>query len=370
MTLPTLFARTSLGQVQQWQITWEGDSFFTSEGIVGGVITVSKPTICAGKNIGKTNETTPEQQAYKEAKAKWKKKLDSGYHEDVSKIDEAKFFEPTLAHKWKEHKTKVVYPLYAQPKYDGMRCPIPKEGMFSRNGKPVVSCPHVYEALREFFAKHPTYVFDGELYNHDLKHDFNKIMSLVKKTKPSKKDLEESAELVQFWSYDVCITDKPHLVFIDRLKYLSDAFNDIGNPKVLKIVPTVKVNSESEYDALYTAWLADGYEGGMTRDPNAVYEHDRTTALLKRKEFTDAEFPIIDIEDGKGNRAGIASNVIFMHPCGEEFGAGVIGNEDYARELFRNRKKYIGKLGTVRYQNATPKGVPRFGKMKIIRDYE
>ena len=42
----------------------------------------AKPTICKGKNIGRSNETSPEQQAEAEAQAKWDKKRKDGYTQD------------------------------------------------------------------------------------------------------------------------------------------------------------------------------------------------------------------------------------------------------------------------------------------------
>jgi DNA ligase-1 len=115
--------------------------------------------------------------------------------------------------------------------------------------------------------------------------------------------------------------------------------------------------------------MEEGYEGQMIRI-NSKYENKRSKFLIKRKEFIDEEFEIIDILDGKGNREGLATKVIFKNKDGSTFDTGVIGNDEYTSSLLSNKLKYIGKKATVVYQNLTPDGAPRFGKMKIIRDYE
>ena len=89
----------------------------------------------------------------------------------------------------------------------------------------------------------------------------------------------------------------------------------------------------------------------------------------------DVDYKILDFEDGKGNLAGIAAAVICVADNGETFKAGVTGTQEYARDLFTNKDAYIGKLATIKYQELTPEkdgkgGVPRFGKMMSIRNYE
>lgn len=119
MFLPTLYARTSNGSTQQWSIEVVENTFRTHEGLKDGKITISLPTVCEAKNVGRANETTPEDQALSEAKSKWQKKLDSGYYEDISKIDIEKFSEPMLAKKYDDEFDASMFPVYSQPKLDG-----------------------------------------------------------------------------------------------------------------------------------------------------------------------------------------------------------------------------------------------------------
>ena len=81
---------------------------------------------------------------------------------------------PMLAHKY--NPDKFQYPGYIQPKLDGVRCVFTKDGAFSRTGKQFMNVKHIETALQPVFAQHPSLMLDGELYNHDLKDDFEKMI--------------------------------------------------------------------------------------------------------------------------------------------------------------------------------------------------
>jgi ATP-dependent DNA ligase len=186
--------------------------------MVGGQLVTSAWTVCESKNSGKTNETTDQEQALKEARAIWdKKKLQGKYHEDVNAIDTKFFFEPMLAKDWNKEKSKVKFPLFSQPKLDGIRCIVRADGMWSRNGKQIISAPHIFEILKPLFEINPDLIFDGELYADKFANDFNAICSLVKKTKPTGEDLLESAKAIQYHIYDL---PSYNAVFTQRYKHL------------------------------------------------------------------------------------------------------------------------------------------------------
>ena len=111
-----------------------------------------------------------------------------------------------LAHKYNED--KADYPAFIQPKLDGVRCLFTAKGAFSRANNQFMNVEHIEQALKPFFAKNPTAILDGELYNHGLKDDFEKIISLVKKRKPTDADKAEAKELVQYHMYDVASKNK------------------------------------------------------------------------------------------------------------------------------------------------------------------
>lgn len=124
-----------------------------------------------------------------------------------------------------------------------------------------------------------------------------------------------------------------------------------------------------EVDDIALKYIEDGYEGAMVR-LDAEYENKRSKNLIKWKEMQDEEFPIIDIQEGDGNRAGMAARVILALPDGRTFAAGMIGNVAFCRQFLIEKSLHIGKMGTVVFQNYTPDGVPRFPKFKAVRDYE
>jgi len=134
MTFSTLFARTNTGAVQQWQVEVEGDKYRTKYGQVNGQIQTKKWTVCTPTNVGQSNQRNAQEQAEFEAQALWKKKKESGYFESVDQIDQQTFVEPMLAKNYEEYKDNLTFPVFSQPKLDGIRCIVSKDGMFTRNG--------------------------------------------------------------------------------------------------------------------------------------------------------------------------------------------------------------------------------------------
>jgi DNA ligase-1 len=219
MKLETIYKKTKTGATQEWTIEVSDNKYRTHSGQCGGQITTNAWTVVYGKNTGKANATTDDEQAMAEAIAKRTKKLESGYFEDITNIDTKQYFEPMLAAKWEDYKDKLTYPIYSQAKLDGIRCILTKDGMFSRNGKPIISAPHIFDSVKPLFETNPDLIFDGELYADKFANDFNKIVSLVKKTKPTADDLKESKELIEYHIYDLPSSNKN---FVERAFDLAD----------------------------------------------------------------------------------------------------------------------------------------------------
>jgi DNA ligase-1 len=311
-----------------------------------------------GKNTGKLNETTDKEQTMKEAVAKRTKKLESGYFENIKHINKTQYFEPMLASKWEDSKDKITYPIFSQPKLDGIRCIVTKDGMFSRNGKPIISAPHIRESLSEVFEVYPELILDGELYADKFANDFNKIVSLVKKTKPTDADLKESKNNIQYWIYDLPDND---IQFGDRCDRLHDLFNTFDSfSKHCIEVETTLCNSEDDVIDLYEGYVDAGFEGQMLR-LDKKYENKRSKSLMKHKSFIDEEYTIKGIVEGEGNRTGTAGYFVFETADGKPFKSNVKGTWDETAEMLKNKKKLIGKQATIKYFNLTPDGIPRFG---------
>lgn len=384
--MQTLYKKTKTGATQEWTIEVSGDRFRTIEGQLGGKLTTSEWTVCKGKNGGKLNATTGEDQAIKEAEAKHKKKLESGYYENLSDIDKGKsYFECMLAHSIDDYPvTDFSGSIYSQPKLDGIRCIITKDGMFTRNGKEIVSCPHIFREPFVQFCLKQGLVLDGELYNHNYKDDFNGLVSIIKKTKPTQEDIDK-ARIVEYHNYDVFDPSKPDLPISERFIIPTDSYEknridgiqklyDRGMllrlvlPKVI-FVSTTLVSSKEEMDILFESYIQNGYEGQMIRH-NTPYKHGRSKYLLKRKDFLDDEFEILDILEGEGNRSGMAGKLLVVTKDGVNVETGIRGNFDYFKELLDNKLQYIGQKATVRFQGFTPAGSLRFPVTVSIRNYE
>lgn len=375
---PILYKYTSKGQVQQWQIFHDNDHFWTVEGIQDGTLTTSLPTYCVGKNVGKKNETTAAQQAEREAAAKFKKKVDSGYNEVLTA--EKKFVEPMLAHtldlkdypeeeskkRCKNRPNLFTVRTFIQPKMDGIRCINENDALMSRNGKPIRTCPHLVQN---------EVMLDGELYNHQFRDNFGAITSLCgSNKKPTKENVEEASRLVEFWAYDMP-THKG--VFSERYKALSAWLKLHPNPK-MKLVPTFEVFSEEDIQKYHDQFLEQGFEGSIIRLDLGEYENKRSKQLLKYKDFIDSEFIIKGVVEGEGGRAGTIGKFIMDYPDGEgskEFKSNVKGDFDYLKHIWKHKKEYIGKKATIKYFGLTPLkddgtgSVPRFPYViKIDRD--
>ena len=266
-----------------------------------------------------------------------------------------------LAYKLEDHKDVIVYPCLISYKIDGIRCVLTRNGAQSRNGKDIVSIPHIQEELKDFFKKFPNAILDGELYNHELHDDFNKITSLVKKTKPSIEDLLECSTIIQYHIFDVPrignLTEKDK--YSERMPFL---FDHVKESSMVKFVKSYNVNDESDIMRFHDNFTKLGYEGAMIRI-DGPYENKRSRLLLKVKKFLTEEFIIMDVREGKGNRTGMAGNVVCKTKAGKIFSAGINGDEKYCKELLINRDDYVMKKATVKFFAYTPDGVPRFPKI-------
>lgn len=354
MLLKPIYKATNGGKIQEWTIEVVENRYRTISGQTDGKKVVSEWTEVFGKNTGRANATTDTEQAIKEAEAKRKIKLERGYFENIQNVNTKQYFEPMLAGKWEDRKDKIEYPIYSQPKLDGIRCIVTIDGMYSRNGKEIISAPHIKTELNHLFEGNPNLILDGELYADKFANDFNKIVSLVKKTKPTEEDLKESAKNIEYHVYDIPSVDDTFSVRLGALNELVPYF-----PNSVKLVTTHIVENENEVNDYYGKYVEMGYEGQMLRT-DGLYETKRSKFLLKHKSFVDEEYTILDIVEGEGNRSGTAGYFVFETGDGKRFKSNVKGTWEETAEMLKNRSELIGKEATVKYFNLTPDGIPRF----------
>jgi len=356
----TLYKRDSKGSVRIWkgEVAKDSDNYYwrAISGLEDGKQVESGWKIVEQKNVGKANETSLQGQAEQEMLADFNKKLERGYFRSKEQIDTFDKIKPMLASKYEDAKLdfdKNDY--YTQPKLDGIRCIARRDGLWSRAGKEILAVPHIMEALTVFFDKYPDAILDGELYNHKLRDDFNKITSLVRKTKPTSDDITEAKELVQYHVYDVIqMHDKSEQKFSDRINW----FYNQGFTDAVQAVDTRRVLDQDQIDRNYGDDLEDGFEGQMIRIDSFYEQNKRSKSLIKRKEFLTDEFAVVGVEEGKGNWAGHIKRFILALPGGTQFGAGVRGTQDTMKAMYESKE--TPQWATLRYFTPTPDGIPRF----------
>ena len=176
---------------------------------------------------------------------------------------------PMLAHKY--NPDKAIFPCYIQPKLDGVRCIITKDGAYSRTGKEFKNVEYIKTHLNNFFFdRFPDVILDGELYNHDLKDDFEKIISLVRKTKPTKEHEREAMDLVQFHCYDIIPHDgMPRCTYEFRKGFLHW---ELPQSDCVKLINTAYARNEKMAQLLCKKNLKTGYEGSMYRSIDGYYK--------------------------------------------------------------------------------------------------
>lgn len=363
MKLPILYKRSNLlEKISTWEIEIEDNKFRTTSGFTDGLKFTGNWTECISKNLGKKNGTTPQAQALVQATALWTKKKELGSFERINEIDDPILFRPMLASKWEDEKHRVKYPLASQRKYDGIRCIIHSGGMFTRNGKQIISAPHIFDSLKDIFEKYPFLVLDGELYADKDEADFNKIISCVRKTKPEEEDLIESAKYVKYWVYDLPSSEN---VFEQRYIELTELFEELPSTCVRSEIELVY--SEHDILPLHDKYVSEGFEGQILRDLKGTYQNKRSKFLLKYKSFDDAEFTILGVIEGIGKLHNKVGKLVF-----DGFDCAVNGTHEFLSELWNRREELIGLTATVKYfgLTTTDNPVPRFPKVIAIRDYE
>lgn len=393
-----LQSENKAGNKKYWQghILTDGLNCYTQtsfwQELSGGgnsLVQFADPTLVLGKSIGRSNETTSEEQARSEMRSMVNRQRDKGYHLDGETTNALLL--PMLANtldKYK-HNLEVLnkpqpmidpnrirdntlsainqdalgwvtkHTLSLQRKYDGCRCLFDGDIMWSRQGKPFI--PFVYEHLK-FDTK--GYVVDGELIlppKGGIKYTFQQTMKAIKKyTRGTSTKLE-------YHVYDVATQG---LSFVERYMILCDIVKNA--PPGVKLVLTHLVQTEDQIKEYHKLFVSEGYEGTIIRVNSARYEiGHRSQNLLKFKDFVDEEFEIIDVTTATGGNHAGAIEFILKTPEGGTFRCGLIGSLDTRKEMANEKKdKYIGQKLIVKFQEKSEDNIPRFPVGLGIRDYD
>lgn len=283
----------------------------------------------------RTNVKTGYEKALKRAQTMW-----NNEHTKCNQVL------PMLANKWGDRQKYISQPFYVQPKLDGVRLLVSKDGGISRTGKVVPGTEILGKGLKE-----GQYV-DGEAFDPNL--NFEELTSTFK-TDPLK---------LKFHVFDFFDLKKLDMTFEERWEKVKSLKNSH-----YEYVETTLVMLRDHVQMMHEKHVKEGHEGTMIRDKDSVYEvGQRSNYLLKFKDFQTEEYPIVDVKEGTGREKGTA---IWVCKVGEQhFSARPEGTLEVRRKFLEEKDKYIGKQLTVRFQNLTALGVPRFPVGVVVRDYE
>jgi len=342
-----IYKKDTKGKIRSLDIYNEGEYLFQVSGLLDGKKVTNVKT-CKGKNIGRSNETTPRYQAELEAASKVTEKLKQGYFDTIEQAENEVVVLPMLAKDYKKESKKVNWglPVYAQPKLDGMRSiGVADDTFLSRTGSVIETVKHLNEELnilRGFLGAIP----DGELYAHGI--SFQENMKLIKKYRPG------ATEKVHYHVYDMVSQDS----FKMRNKAIDGAFA-LYPFEFIHRVSTTRVYEEADMQDLHSEFLKQGYEGTIIRYGEEGYKvNGRSSNLLKYKDFKDMPAVIIDILPSEARpEQGV---LLCSISSDRQFKASLKCSHKEREEILTNKDKYIGQVAEIRYFEETDSGIPRF----------
>ena len=357
-----LYKKSKTGKILVWDTWVEGDSKTASinvkSGQVGGKLTIKQSWIRTGTNVGRSNEMDCYEKACFDTQNNWKDKFEDNYVTDVNDIDKPwEFIYPMLATPIKKLTKSLSFPCYVQPKLNGMRAFSLRTGLpdmeyighndlMSRERENLTVLTHISKACDDVFGRHTNH--DGEIYQHGV--PLQDIIGMCKKNRPG------LTNKLEYWVYDIPMTNLP---FCDRLGILESVIPD--NHHIIKKTPTHLCQNQDDVNHWKEFYISNGFEGIIIRTYNGLYGfNDRTTALIKDKNFQDEEFEIIGVDSEEFDDNGTIYNlVIWLCSAGKgTFKCRPKGTVLQRSEWFRDSYLYIGKQLTVRYLEKSKDGIP------------
>ena len=362
-----VYKKTSTGKIQQWrawvETTDTGFLLKVESGQTDGKLTETPGQVI---DEGKQKRSAREQAIF-EATSKLSKKRDEAYFDTIEEAQTQVKLLPMLAHPFDKRKHNISYPAIVQRKFDGVRClaKLNSNGtvtLMSRKGK---EFPHLDHLRSEINLNNddPNLVIDGELYSDTL--TFQELVGLVRRVTLKEGNEEQMLE-VSLRVYD-CIDLNNESDFSDRYQTITKICD---GAKYLSLVENVTVNTEEDIHAAQAQFVEEGYEGAMVRNLTGAYRIGKRSAdLQKVKTFLDDEYEIVGFSEGTGGETGCVVWVC-KTSSGDEFSVRPRGTREERQEYFQNGNTHIGSMLTVRYQELTDDGIPRFPVGISIRDYE
>ncbi len=282
LKFPTLYKTTKLGATQTYKVIVDGDTIIVTQGQLNGKLQ-SYHTTCAGKNIGKFNDTTGAQQAALEANSKIVKKLKSGYSTSVEQPNLTEL--PMKVKVYQDQLHNIPEMVYGSPKLNGVNAEFRYENnkliLLSRGGNEYPMIEHLHDPIRAMLTDLKTTRVAGELYIHG--EFLQDITAAVKKT-------NDMTPRLEFHVFDLPVlggdyaTRQAFMKGRIGINYIDD--------NIISIVSTL-FNKE-HINEHHTAMTNANFEGTVLYDPIAPYEYNvRSSYIWKYKIAQDAEFKIV-----------------------------------------------------------------------------
>lgn len=222
-------------------------------------------------------------------------------------------------------------------KLDGVRAFWTGREFLSRNG-------NLYAAPEWFKLGLPSTPLDGELWIG--RKQFQRTVSIVRRG--------DGADLwreVRYLVFDAPTVAQPFEQRLTVVKHVLAA----GQPPYALLLHQEVCRSSDHLQTVLSKVEQLGGEGLMLRRPASLYEPRRSSSLQKVKRFLDCEAVVVGHEPGKGRHKGRLGALLVELPNGTKFNCGT-GLSDAQRDL----PPAIGETITVKYQELTDGGAPRF----------
>lgn len=335
MILPTLYKPAKSGATQQLNISTDESIVVVSFGQVDGKQQV-KETLCNGKNLGRSNETTAQQQAELEAQSKWDKKIKEGYSTTIQEQSTVNL--PMKIHTYQEYSHKIKFPCFVSPKLNGVNAEyhlLPEPHITSRGGEsyPIVHSrdDHVFSEMK----KHNINSVNGEIYLHG--HHLQDIQSAVKK--PSASKLQPT-----LWAFDLPIEKGGYKHRINKLQQTD--------------IDTIYFKIADSHEMIkhyHKEFVSLGYEGTIVRNVDGLYEYNtRSYDVLKLKDVQDAEFLIVDHNIDKNGHPVFICEI----DTGANFKVKPKGTDAERKAILADIDNYLGHWYKIEFEMYSKDNIP------------
>jgi len=339
MIFPPLYKKSKTGAIVLCQIHTNDNIYTVTTGQVNGAMR-EFDTVCIPMNVGRSNETTGEQQAEKEALAKWTKKIKTGYVEDPAGVTEVRL--PMKVKKYQDNVKNVIFPCFGSPKLNGVNGLYRLEdklNLYSRGGNLYPEIPHLDEEIKVAMELLQTKELNGELYIEG--EPLQKIQSATSKTKPLSKKLI-------FYVFEIPDNGS---TYENKLKLL----NSVDNSKFqfVKIVRSKILNDHSEIEEYLHERIARGDEGIVIRNKRLVYKYNiRSSDIFKYKLPQDGEFKIVSWRADKNNHPVFRCKISDEFG-GHEFNVKIKGSDEERADILKEANDWVGKWLKIEYEELT-----------------